>query len=109
MALKKHKIQGAGPGRPKGVVNKSTANAREAIARFVDGNAHRVQIWLDAIAETEGPLKAFQCYTDMIEYHVPKLSRTEVTGVDQGPIQVEVLDFANTLMKDLLAIKQDAK
>lgn len=85
MGLKKHKIQGAGPGRPKGVVNKSTANAREAIARFVDGNAHRVQIWLDLIAEKEGPLKAFQCYTDMIEYHVPKLSRTEHTGKDGGP------------------------
>ena len=94
MALKKHKIQGAGPGRPKGVVNKSTANAREAIARFVDGNAHRVQIWLDAIAETEGPLKAFQCYTDMIEYHVPKLARTELTGADQGAIEM-VVKWAN--------------
>ena len=90
MAIKKHKIQGAGPGRPKGVVNKSTSNAREAIARFVDGNAHRVQIWLDAIAETEGPLKAFQCYTDMIEYHVPKLSRTELTGKNDGPVQVTI-------------------
>ena len=90
MGLKKHKISVAGPGRPKGVANKSTILAREAIARFVDGNAHRVQIWLDAIAETEGPLKAFQCYTDMIEYHVPKLSRTELTGKDEGPVQVTI-------------------
>ena len=85
MGLKKHKISGAGPGRPKGAANKATSNAREAIARFVDGNAHRVQEWLDAIAETEGPLVAFRCYTDMIEYHVPKLSRTEHTGKDGGP------------------------
>jgi hypothetical protein len=49
-----------------------------------------VQIWLDAIAETEGPLKAFQCYTDMIEYHVPKLSRTELTGKDEGPVQMVI-------------------
>ena len=90
MGLKKHKISVAGPGRPKGVANKSTVAAREAIARFVDGNAHRVQIWLDAIAETEGPLKAFQCYTDMIEYHVPKLSRTELTGKDEGPVQMVI-------------------
>jgi hypothetical protein len=90
MAIKKHKIQGAGPGRPKGVVNKSTSNAREAIARFVDGNAHRVQQWLDAIAKENGPLMAFRCYTDMIEYHVPKLSRTELTGKDDGPVQVTI-------------------
>ena len=90
MAIKKHKIQGAGPGRPKGVVNKSTSNAREAIARFVDGNAHRVQQWLDAIAAENGPLMAFRCYTDMIEYHVPKLSRTELTGKDDGPVQVTI-------------------
>jgi hypothetical protein len=90
MGLKKHKISVAGPGRPKGVANKSTVAAREAIARFVDGNAHRVQIWLDAIAETEGPLKAFQCYTDMIEYHVPKLSRTELTGKNDGPVEITI-------------------
>jgi len=90
MALKKHKISGAGPGRPKGAANKATSNAREAIARFVDGNAHRVQVWLDEIAETEGPLRAFQCYTDMIEYHVPKLSRTELTGKNDGPVDITI-------------------
>jgi hypothetical protein len=92
MVIKKASKTGRppGPGRPKGLANKSTLAAREAIARFVDGNAHRVQIWLDAIAETEGPLKAFQCYTDMIEYHVPKLSRTELTGKDEGPVQMVI-------------------
>jgi len=92
MVIKKASKTGRppGPGRPKGLANKSTVAAREAIARFVDGNAHRVQIWLDLIAETEGPLKAFQCYTDMIEYHVPKLSRTELTGKDDGPVQMVI-------------------
>jgi hypothetical protein len=92
MVIKKASKTGRppGPGRPKGLANKSTVAAREAIARFVDGNAHRVQEWLDLIAETEGPLKAFQCYTDMIEYHVPKLSRTELTGKDEGPVQMVI-------------------
>jgi hypothetical protein len=67
-------------GRPKGTPNKATANAREAIARFVDGNAPKLQEWLEQIAATEGPLKAFQCFTDVIEYHVPKLARHEGAG-----------------------------
>lgn len=76
--------------RPKGSQNKSTALAREAIARFVDHNTPRMQEWLDQIAEKEGPLKAFACVTDLIEYHVPKLARTEVTGKDGGPQEMTV-------------------
>lgn len=69
----------AGKGRAKGVPNKATAAAREAIGRFVDGNADRLQEWLDAIAETDGPKAAFQCFMDVVEYHVPKLARSETT------------------------------
>jgi hypothetical protein len=60
-----------GPGR-------ATVNAREAIARLVDGNAERMQQWLDDIAEQDGPLMAWRCMADVIEYHVPKLSRSDV-------------------------------
>lgn len=70
------------------MVNKTTANAREAIARLVDGNAERLQEWLDQIAEQDGPQAAWRCMMDVIEYHVPKLSRTEHTGADGGPIQI---------------------
>lgn len=77
-----------GPGRPPGLPNKATQNAREAIARFVDGNAHRLQGWLDKIAEEQGAEKAFRCFQDVIEYHVPKLARVEHTGKDGEPIQI---------------------
>lgn len=74
-------------GRQKGTPNKSTALAREAIARFVDGNAEKLQGWLDEIAETEGPKAAFECFMDVVEYHVPKLARTEHSGDQQNPIR----------------------
>jgi len=77
-----------GGGRPKGVPNRRTVHAREAIARLVDGNAERLQEWLDQIAERDGPQAAWRCMMDVIEYHVPKLSRTEHTGANGGPIQV---------------------
>lgn len=68
-------------GRRAGVQNKSTQEAREAIGRFVDGNAHRLQSWLDSIAETN-PEKAFTLFQSVIEYHVPKLARSELVGKD---------------------------
>lgn len=77
-------------GRKKGVPNASTKNAREAIARFVDGNAGRVQEWLDQIAAEDGPAAAFRCFSDLLEYHVPKLSRTEVSGKDEGPVELVI-------------------
>lgn len=76
------------PGKPKGAVNHSTKIAREAIARLVDGNAERMQGWLDEIAETKGPEAAWRCLADVIEYHIPKLARTEHTGADGGPLRV---------------------
>ena len=76
-------------GRKAGVPNKATANAREAIARLVDANAPRMQAWLDVIAAEQGALAAWRCMADVIEYHVPKLSRTEVTGANGGPLVVK--------------------
>jgi hypothetical protein len=76
--------------RPKGTPNKATAAAREAIARLVDGNAGRMQEWLDRIAEEEGPMAAWRCMADVIEYHVPKLARTEHVGDPENPIQTSL-------------------
>lgn len=67
-------------GRKAGVPNKATANARAAIAKLVDDNAGRMQAWLDQIANEQGPQAAWRCMTDVIEYHVPKLSRSEVSA-----------------------------
>ena len=80
------------PGKPKGAVNKSTKLAREAIAKLADGNADRLQGWLDEIAadEKQGPAVAFKLFMDVLEYHVPKLARTEHTGQDGGPMVVQI-------------------
>jgi len=75
-------------GRTVGTPNKSTALAREAIAKFVDGNADKLQEWLDAIAMNEklGPKVAFDCFMQVAEYHVPKLARVEQVGDASAPI-----------------------
>ena len=84
------KGQKGGPGRPKGLPNKSTQAAREAIAAFVDGNADRLQGWLDEIAAEKGAQAAFDAFSTLLEYHVPKLARQEITGKDNGPVKVQI-------------------
>jgi len=85
------KTRTSGQGRPKGVPNKATLAAREAIGRFVDDNAHRLQEWLDQIA-LKDPEKAFGLFQSVIEYHVPKLARSEHTGENGGPIVLKLDD-----------------
>jgi hypothetical protein len=92
-------------GRVSGTPNRATSDARQAIASFVDGNAHRLTEWLDRVAEgiktedTEtgeekyivapNPAKAFDMFQSVVEYHIPKLARTEISGSDTKPVIIE--------------------
>jgi antitoxin (DNA-binding transcriptional repressor) of toxin-antitoxin stability system len=95
-------------GRQSGTPNKATNDARQAIASFVDGNAHRLTEWLDRVAEgvkgTEltkdgepvevfvvapNPAKAFDMFQSVVEYHIPKLARLEHSGSDTNPVVIE--------------------
>jgi hypothetical protein len=66
-------------GRPKGVPNKATAAVREAIAAFAEANVPKLQAWLDATAAKD-PARAAELLLRALEYHVPKLARTEFSG-----------------------------
>ena len=113
-----------GSGRTPGVPNKATRAAREAIAAFVDNNADRMQEWLDAVAQgvprtdadgnqlynddgepmwitPPNPERAFNMLKDVVEYHVPKLARSEMTGAGGGPIGIAALDMKNLSDTDL--------
>ena len=70
-------------GRPKGIPNKATQNAREAIAAFVEGNVDRLNGWLDQIAQ-ESPKDAFDAFMKVVEYNIPKLNRTDVQQLDKN-------------------------
>lgn len=81
-------------GRPVGAINKATRGAREAIAMFVEGNVERLEGWLDQIAE-ENPLAAFDRFMSVVEYHIPKLQRQEITGKDGERLQINVVSGVN--------------
>lgn len=87
------------PNQGKRGPSKSTLMAKEAIARFADDNADRMQAWLDAVAadEKHGPAVAFKMLMDVMEYHLPKLARTEVTGANGGPVVVAATNLDERL------------
>jgi hypothetical protein len=87
MAGKGGRIEGAG--RKKGIPNKSTTMAREAIAKFVNKNTGRLEGWLDRVAEDD-PKGAIECVSKIMEYHMPKINRIEHTGEEGGAIDHSV-------------------
>jgi hypothetical protein len=89
-----------GRGRPKGVPNRATTEFRDTIRALLEDNRENVSRWLHEIADGDveqerkpDPYKALDMLAKLAEYAAPKLSRTEVTGQDGGPVSqsVEVL------------------
>ena len=111
-------------GRQAGTPNKATSDARQAIASFVDGNAHRLTEWLDQVAagvpkiDEEGnptgeyavppnPAKAFDMFQSVVEYHIPKLARQEHVGDPDAPLQVDMhLTVFGELLKSMKMARQ---
>jgi hypothetical protein len=100
-----------GAGRKKGVPNRATRDARAAIARFVDRNAERLQAWLDEIAAgtpakgstkaiPPNPERAFQLVVSLIEFSVPKLQRSEVTGQNGAALPSVVISVVPVKPQD---------
>ena len=96
MPATRRKPPAAGMGRIKGVPNKTTQNVREMIAMVAEQNAPKFAQWLDTVAMGDGdkvkpdPAKAADLYLKAIEYHIPKLARTEVAGDQNQPMQMVV-------------------
>jgi hypothetical protein len=78
-----------GKGRPKGSVNKATRTFRDTINRLLDDNAENVSLWLSQVAQDD-PAKALDLMSKLAEYAAPKLSRTEHTGEEGGPVQMQI-------------------
>lgn len=66
-------------GRKKGTPNRATADVRAALAQLAERNIGRLERWIDAVAK-EDPGRAADLLLRAIEYHIPKLARSEVTG-----------------------------
>jgi hypothetical protein len=64
-----------GAGRPMGSPNRATADARQAIGSFVDGNAHRLTQWLDKVADgvqdDEGNFLAIKAIEKLVNRKLP--------------------------------------
>lgn len=77
-------------GRPKGAVNRSTEMMKLTIARAVDNTLNTLSADLEKIKKQD-PERAIELALKLMEYTLPKLSRTEVKAeVEQRIHQITV-------------------
>jgi hypothetical protein len=67
-------------GRQKGTPNRVTADIRRALRDVAEGNAHRVQEWLDRVAETD-PAKAMDLWLALLRFVTPTLQAAAIADI----------------------------
>jgi hypothetical protein len=77
-------------GRPKGAINRSTEMMKLTIARAVDNTLNTLSADLDKIRKDD-PERAIELALKLMEFTLPKLSRTEMRAeIDQRIQQISV-------------------
>jgi hypothetical protein len=67
-------------GRQTGTPNRITADIRQALRALAEGNAHRVQEWLDRVAEND-PAEALRLWLALLRFVTPTLQAAAIADL----------------------------
>ena len=56
---------------------------------FIENNAPKFEQWLERVAETN-PAKAIELVSNLSDYVLPKLARTEIVGDEEQPLSIDL-------------------
>jgi len=76
-------------GRAKGTPNKMTADIRTSIKLLSERNVLSFDALIDRVAKKD-PARAMDLHLKVLEFNIPKLQRTEMTGLDGSALTVEL-------------------
>lgn len=75
-----------GKGRPKGALNRSTEEMKLTIARATNKALNNLPAVMDRLSQ-EDPKEAIELALKLLEFNLPKLSRTEMKAEIEQKIQ----------------------
>jgi hypothetical protein len=81
-------------GRRKGTPNVVTRDVRGALRDLAEGNAPRVQEWLDRVAEAD-PAEATRLWLALIRYVTPTLAAAAIADITPKPDKDRVVEMTD--------------
>jgi hypothetical protein len=72
-------------GKKPGTLNETTKDIKAAYKLLIENNLDNLTGWLEKIADKD-PEKAIRIISDLMEFVIPKLARTDLTSGDK-PLQ----------------------
>ena len=93
-------------GRPKGAINKTTAETKSFLIRI----SNKLGECVEEDLELMDPKDRVKIWLELQEYLIPKLSRTEITGEDGGMIEIkQTLKLENLGINELRELERIAQ
>ena len=95
-------------GRPPGAPNKITRDIRAALRDLAEGNADRVQAWLDVVAGTD-PAKALGLWLSLLRYVTPTLQAAAIADLSPRSTQARLMSMTNEELMEVIIKSPEAK
>lgn len=88
-------------GRPPGSPNKITRDIRAALRDLAEGNSHRVQEWLDRVAETD-PAEALRLWLALLRYVTPTLQAAAIADMTPKSTRAQLTSMSDEELMEVI-------
>lgn len=82
----------------------STVKVRKAVQQLLDKNSERIEELFDEIAKDD-PRGALYLFRDLLEFSLPKLSRTEFSGDIKTDDGIDYSELSDEALKEIANAK----
>ena len=96
-----------GRGRPPGAPNKITRDIRAALRDLAEGNADRVQSWLDTVAEQD-PAEALRLWLALLRYVTPTLQAAAIADLTPKSDRARLATMTDEELMEAIVSSQEA-
>jgi len=95
-------------GRPKGSPNVKTQSIRDSYKMFIENNVPKFEEWIAKVAE-KNPAKALELVSNLSDYVLPKLARTEIVGDEEAPVSIDLTQLDDKTLAKLAELADKGK
>jgi hypothetical protein len=95
-------------GRQRGTPNRVTTDIRQALRDLAEGNANRVQGWLDSVAEND-PAEALRLWLALLRFVTPTLQASAIADLTPKSAKLQLAAMTDEDLMEVIVQSPEAK